>query len=79
MKYGAVRKFYRYGLYISLLEIDWIDFKLHIPVSKACRSFSHPQSLLSPPKTYSFIPTAAIVAEDLADGTSPPVIILFNV
>ena len=57
----------------------WIDFKLHIPVSKACRSFSHPQSLLSPPKTYSFIPTAAIVAEDLADGTSPPVIILFNV
>ena len=30
-------------------------------------------------KTYSFIPTAATAAEDLADGTSPPVIILFNV
>ena len=50
----------------------------HSPVSKAYRSFSHPQSLLSPPKTYSLFPTAAIAADDLADGTSPPVTILFS-
>ena len=50
-----------------------------IPVSKTWRSFSHPQSLLSPPKTYSLLPTPAIAAEDLDDGTWPPVTILFNV
>ena len=49
-----------------------------IPVSKVCKSFSHPQSLLSPPKTYNLFPTAAIAAEDLACGTSPPVKILLN-
>ena len=62
------------GSHSSTIEIFNV-----IPVSKTWRSLSHPLSLLNPPKTYSFLPTAAMAAEDLDDGTWPPVTILFNV
>ena len=49
-----------------------LSVRVFLPVSRQYKSFIQPLSLLTPPNTYSLLPTAAIVADDLGEGIWPP-------